>query len=328
MRPPCRPARASRVRALAGRGRQHPVLGGHPAASAPDEPARHALLDRRGAEHARLPEGDEHRAVRLLDEVRDDVDRDAARPARRPSRIRQPPARGRGSPTCSTSASGSWRKRSPSARNSSTGPVVRKRERALAGRIVLDPLALERLGHLARGLDRGEDQRRPAAEDALEDRLDQRVVGAAEDDGVDLSRLQRLRVLAHGCVDLLVRRRGLDQRHEPGARRGEDLRARVERVHGLLVAAARDGRLGGEHADAAVPRRLHGRVRLGGEHADDRAPRSVSWSCGSAAAVAELQAATISLTPASSRYEAISCAKRRISSRGRGPYGQRAPSPR
>ena len=56
---------------------------------------------------------------------------------------------------------------------------------ALAGLVVLDPLARERLGHLARRLLGGEDERHVAAEDALEDRADQRVVRAAEDDGVD-----------------------------------------------------------------------------------------------------------------------------------------------
>ena len=55
---------------------------------------------------------------------------------------------------------------------------------------------------------------------------------------------------------------------------------------------------------------------------------SCRWRSGSAAAVAELHAATMSFTPCPSRYPAISAAKRRISSSGRGPYGSRAPSPR
>ena len=73
--------------------------------------------------------------------------------------------------------------------------------------------------------------------------------------------------------------------------------ARVERADERLVAAARDGRLGREQADR------------GGcaSRARRRAPRaastpttgteSVRWSSGSAAAVAELHAATMSLTP-------------------------------
>ena len=55
---------------------------------------------------------------------------------------------------------------------------------------------------------------------------------------------------------------------------------------------------------------------------------SDSCRAGRAADVAALHAATISLTPLCSRYEAISYAYRRISSCGLGPYGQRALSPR
>ncbi len=46
-------------------------------------------------------------------------------------------------------------------------------------------------------------------------------------------------------------------------------------------------------------------------------------SSGSAAAVAELQATTISLTPEAARYEAISWANRRIVTAGFVPYGKR-----
>ena len=56
---------------------------------------------------------------------------------------------------------------------------------AFAGGVVLDALSRERLGNLARGLLGGEDERDVAAEDALEDRTDERVMGAAEDDRVD-----------------------------------------------------------------------------------------------------------------------------------------------
>ena len=58
--------------------------------------------------------------------------------------------------------------------------------RTFARVVVLDPLARERLGDLARRLLGGEDERHAAPEDALEDRPDQRVVRAAEDDGVDV----------------------------------------------------------------------------------------------------------------------------------------------
>ena len=50
-----RPAAADvALLALAGRGGQHPVLGGDPSAARPGQPARHAVLDRGGADHAGL----------------------------------------------------------------------------------------------------------------------------------------------------------------------------------------------------------------------------------------------------------------------------------
>ena len=50
---------------------------------------------------------------------------------------------------------------------------------------------------------------------------------------------------------------------------GDDLDARVVRVDELLVAAARDRRLGREQADPPVARRERRGVRLGLEDADD-----------------------------------------------------------
>ena len=148
--------------------------------------------------------------------------------------------------------------------------MVRKRYAALASRFVLDPLPRERLSDLASGLLRGEDERDTPAEHALEDRADERVVRAAEDDGVDVGLLERRGVLAHGRGDLLAEEVvALDQRDEPRACDRDDLRPRVERVDELRIAAARDGRLGREQPDPAVPRREHRGVRLGGENADD-----------------------------------------------------------
>src|SRR5581483_6678396 len=53
--------------------------------------------------------------------------------------------------------------------------------RPLPRAVVLDALARQRLGDLARGLVRGEDEAHVTPERALEHRLDQRVVRAAED---------------------------------------------------------------------------------------------------------------------------------------------------
>src|SRR5437867_2092539 len=55
----CRFAIGARVRGA----RQHPVLRADPAAAAVLEKRRHALLDARGAQHARVAELDEHRAL-------------------------------------------------------------------------------------------------------------------------------------------------------------------------------------------------------------------------------------------------------------------------
>ena len=141
---------------------------------------------------------------------------------------------------------------------------------ALAGGIVLDPLPRQRLRDLACGLLGREDERHVAAEDPLQDRPDQRVVRAAENDRVDSGGLQRLGVLPHRGGRLLGERIvALDQRHQPRARDRNDLRARVERAHELLVAAAGDGGLRREQADPAIAGRLHRRVRLGRDHTHD-----------------------------------------------------------
>ena len=184
------------------------------------QPARHALLDDRRAEHARLalrrraPSRAAARGSRArCRAARSSSGRAAVvalmrRALERRRRRRARPRR--------SAAGGSAR---PSSRNSSGSPVVRKRYAPSRSRVVLDALARERLGDLARGLLRREDERDAAAEDALEDRPDQRVVRAAEDDRVDAGLLERRRVLAHRVDGLLAERVvALDQRHEPRAR--------------------------------------------------------------------------------------------------------------
>src|SRR5215211_3002338 len=142
---------------------------------------------------------------------------------------------------------------------------------ALPVGVVLDSLARERLGNLTRGLLRREDQRDAAPEHALEDRADQRVVRAAEDDRVDPGRLQRLRVVAHSIRRLGAERLvALDQRYEARAGDREEADAGVERVDELGIPAGGDRRLRRHQADPAVARREHGGVGLGRDHADDR----------------------------------------------------------
>src|SRR5579884_702404 len=75
-RPPLLSARACLAGgALARRGWKQRVLGRHPADAATGEPARHAVLDRGGAEDDRLPLPPQRAAVRLLQEVRLNVER-------------------------------------------------------------------------------------------------------------------------------------------------------------------------------------------------------------------------------------------------------------
>ncbi len=126
-RPPVRPpARDRALRPLAGRGREHRVLRCHPAAPALVQPARHALLDRRRAQHDGLALRVEDRAVRLLEVVDAQVER--------PELVRPPTAAPHAAAasrvaisTCSAASIGSWRKRRPVSRKSSGSPVVRKR---------------------------------------------------------------------------------------------------------------------------------------------------------------------------------------------------------
>ena len=158
-------------------------------------------------------------------------------------------------------------------------------------------------------------------EGALEHGADERVVRAAEDDGVDPGALQRRGVLPHR-LDEAPRRppgRPRSEARASGRRPRSTRRARVERQDG----AACSGRSRRSPRSRAAPIRRF-RVawtaaRASGARTPTTGTASRYCSVGSAAAVAELQAATISLTPSSRRYEAISSAKRRISRCRPGP---------
>src|SRR4029450_150232 len=71
------------LRPLPRRRREQRVLGRDPANATSGHPPRNALLDRRGAEHTRLPLRVEDGAVRLLQGVRDHL--------HRPELVRPPP---------------------------------------------------------------------------------------------------------------------------------------------------------------------------------------------------------------------------------------------
>ena len=68
------PPRRFTRRAVFGRARQHAVFAGDPAFAATLEKSRHAIVDGRGANHARISQFDQHTSFRVLDVVRRDED--------------------------------------------------------------------------------------------------------------------------------------------------------------------------------------------------------------------------------------------------------------
>ena len=318
-RPACRATpRADTLARRRGESEYSAVIHPRPL---PFEPARDLLLDHRGAEHPRLPLRPEHRPVRLLEEV--DLDRQLAQLVRASPVPGHATASSSASSTCSTSEIGSWRKRTRDAERSGV-PVVRKRY-VPSRRVVLDPLAREGLRDLARGLLGGEDERHVAAEHALEDRPDDRVVRAAEDHGVDALLLERRRVARTASV---VSSPNGSSPSISGTSRGHATGSSDTPASSActsLRSGRRDGRLGREQADASVPRRLH-RGRLGLD-TPMTGTSSACWSSGRAADVAELHATTISFTPCA-RGRRRSRARSGGSRRAAAAAGSRAPSPR
>src|SRR5579862_3373308 len=121
-------ARRLALDALAGRGRQERVLRRDPALALAPQPARDVLLDHRRAEDLRPALRDDDRAVRVLEVVGLEGDRpELVRLASAFARAHATAPSSAASVTCSTSLTGSWRKRRPSSRNASGSPVVRKR---------------------------------------------------------------------------------------------------------------------------------------------------------------------------------------------------------
>ena len=111
---------------------------------------------------------------------------------------------------------------------------------------VLDPLAGERLGDLARRLLRGEDEGDAPAEDPLEDRPQDRVMGAAEDDRVDAlprEAVRRPRARPRSSPPRRGRGPSISGTRRGGATATTSTPASWASYE-LLVAAARDGGLG------------------------------------------------------------------------------------
>jgi len=93
---------------------------------------------------------------------------------------------------------------------------------------------------------------------------------AAHDDDVRALCLQRRGEAAHRVGERLAGHVAvLDERDEAGAGLLIHLGALVQTADGARVGAAGHGGRGGEHADAAVPRRLHRRPRARHDHAHD-----------------------------------------------------------
>ena len=230
--------------------------------------------------------------------------------------------------------SGICRKRVPSARERLDVAGQRKRVVALAAGRVAEPARAEHVLDLAGERRAGGDDLDPAAEHALEHRADERVVGAAEDHGVDAGLAQRRAVGAHGVDDPLVEREAaLDDRRQVRAGDRGDVDERV----GVARSRARTRRSRPSPAWRAARR---GRCASPPPPAPRRAARrrarrrpsvvsiSRARSAGSAAAVAELQATTSSLIRRAISSSATSSANASSSAWLRSPYGKRAASAR
>ena len=154
--------------------------------AAPAHPRRHRLLDHRRADEPGGADLEEDRA-RVADGMKSSsiaIGRSSS--GARPSARRHAATASVAGSTRSTSVSGSCRNR-PRRRGTRpgrrcTGSGSRPRGRGRCRRRA----RASGLGHLAGDLLGRRDQRDVAAEDALEHRPDQRVVRAAEDDGVDV----------------------------------------------------------------------------------------------------------------------------------------------
>src|SRR5204863_306805 len=127
-----------------------------------------------------------------------------------------------------------------------------------------------------RGLLGGVHERDVRTHDTREQRLQQRVVRAAEYQRFDAGTPQRLQVLAG---DELGRRviepAFFHERHEQGAGPGVNARARADRGDGPLIGAAGDRARSPDDADRPRSGRLHRRARAGLDHADERHRRAL-----------------------------------------------------
>ena len=197
--------------------------------------------------------------------------------------------------TSSSSGPSSWR---PSRRNTSTSPEDSKRWRPgpAVGRSGQVELA-EQGPHPERGLVGRVDQHDVAAHDVADRAGEERVVGAAEQQGVDGGVDQRGEQPLGEHVDLVgVGLAPLDELDEAGAGGTGQLHAGVGLGHGLLVGARADGADGADDADVAVAGGAAPASARPARSPRRPAPARARWSSPSAAADAVLQATTTSFT--------------------------------
>ena len=244
--------------------------------------------DRRRADHARLAAGDQRRAGRRG--ARSSPRSSSGGGRRRP----RPPLRSRRhaaacSPQVDVLDRAERHLQEARAERGERVDVAGREERvvALAAGRVAEPARAEDVLDLAGERRAGGDDLDAAAERALEDRAHERVVGAAEDHGVDARLAQRRAVGAHGVDDAAVEREAaLDDRGQVRARDRGDVDERVGVADRALVGAARDRGRRGEQPDAAVARRRHRlhRARAARRRGRRRRASSPSAACAAPAA--------------------------------------------
>ena len=95
--------------------------------------------------------------------------------------------------------------------------------------------------------------------------LEQREVGTAENECVDVVHQERLEIFAHGQTGyFMVKPAFFHQRHEQRRRLRAHERVGVLGVDGAGVGVAVDGGVGGDDADFVVARGVQGGLRAGG----------------------------------------------------------------
>ena len=171
-----------------------------------------------------------------------------------------------------------------------------------------------------------------AAQDPLQERAHERIVGAAEDHGVDVRAVQRRAVGADVVHHRLGEREAaLDDRREVGRRDLGDVEPAVLLGERAQVGAALDGRRRREHADppeSVIAAAISASGSITATTSTPARRRDLARARRGRRVAAELQAITTSFAPRSSRNRVLRSTHSRSSSSVLAPYGKRASSPR